>query len=291
MPQKKPRHVSANEVIRRRIHKWEDEDPSSLLTKQIEKATAPLQWLVALMLPDRLIQEALQTTLRAAEALTDRNDVLVAFSITKFEDVPVSKVDQCDALADKTHFWAVGAAAAFGAWDIGGPLGIAPSLASLFTLAFRTIKKIGLCYGYDTTSSTEELVALEIIVAASTLYHRDKVQALKNIQKLTAPRADDAPPVTAETVEAAIAKVARAVGLNLTRRRTFANIPAMGALVGSSTNAWLINDISWAARNIYATRRFQLKSDARQTAHQKKVAEAAVAGTVIHEGGDAADAA
>ncbi|MBI3554740.1 MAG: hypothetical protein HY074_00585, partial [Deltaproteobacteria bacterium] len=86
----------------------------------------------------------------------------------------------------------------------------------------------------------------------------------------------DAPPITAKTVEAMIMKVARPVGLNLTRRRTFANIPAMGALVGGSTNAWLINDISWAARNIYATRRFQTKTEARHNAQQKKVAAAAV---------------
>lgn len=282
--QKRTKKISANEVLRRRIQKWEDEDPSSLLTKHIEKTTAPLQWLVELLLPETLVQEAVEKTLWAAEQLTDRQDVLKFHQVTSVDQIPGARIEHCDAIADQVHNWAVGAGAALGAWDVAGPLTIAPSLASLFTLAFRTVKKIGLCYGFDTSKAEEEMIVLQIFAAASTLYHRDKVAALKEIEAVIASSKTVGPdgPLTRDTLFPVIAKLAKPLCLNMIHRRTFAAIPAMGAIVAGSTNAWLLQDVGWAARNVYALRRLdELKNErdakqaARVTAKAKKEAEAA----------------
>ncbi|MBI3542161.1 MAG: EcsC family protein [Deltaproteobacteria bacterium] len=201
-------------MIRRRAVEWQDADPSSLLTKRVEKATAPLQWLVALMLPDRLVHEVLGTTLRAAELLTDRADVIKGYDVERLDDIFELKIDSCDRSGDQVQFWAVGAAAALGAWD--------------------------------------------------------KVQAIKAIKKIENDVAANPNAYAREDVDALIEKVAHAVGEHLTRRRTLASIPAMGALVGTSTNAWLLQDVGWAARNIYATRRFQKRVEDRAEAQEKK---------------------
>ena len=268
-PTRRIRQISANEKIRRRIQAWEEEDPSSLLTKQIEKATQPLQWLVSLILPDRIVHEILDGSLRAAEVLTDRGDVFKVFNVGTLEDVRALKVETSDHVSDQVQFWATGAAAALGAWDVAGPLGIAPALVSLLTLSFRTIKKVGLCFGYDTSTPGEELIALQIFFAASTLYHRDKVQALKTIKKLEEQIANHQAPTPTDVAEL-ISKLAHAVTQNLQKRRTLASIPAMGALVGSSTNAWLLNDVGWAARNIYSDRRLRKRRDERAVAIERR---------------------
>jgi hypothetical protein len=252
-----PRRLSANELIRRRIQKWQDEDPSSLVTKQIERATTPLQWLVALLLPDTLIREVVDKTLWVAEALTDRDDVFKVLEVDSLEEVRQCKLESCEAAADQVHAWSIGTAAALGAWDLVGPLGLAPSLAGLFTLAFRTIKKTAVCYGYDPSSHSEELVAMHIFAAASSLYHRDKLAALKEIEKIIETPASPELAPTRDTVAAAVTSLSQPIATHLTRRRSFAAIPAMGALVGSSANAWLLKDVGWAARNIYAMRRLE----------------------------------
>lgn len=270
MRQYKSKPRSINDVIRRRIQDWRDEDPSSLLTKQIQKATEPLQWLVSLMLPDSVIAEAINKTLWAAEVLTDRDDILRAHDVTALDLILTTKIDRCDALAEEIQKWSVGAGAALGAWDLAGPLGTGPALISLFTLAFRTIKKIGLCYGYDTSTPAEELIVLEIFVAASTLYHREKVESLRAIENHEKdPRFKE---YTRETVEAVVKKVAELVGANLTKRRSLATVPALGALVGGSSNAWLLHDIGTAARNIYANRRLVLKAQTREKNKEAKIA-------------------
>jgi hypothetical protein len=252
-----PRRLSANELIRRRIQKWQDEDPSSLVTKQIEKATTPLQWLVALLLPDTLIREVVDKTLWVAEALTDRDDIFKVLDVGSLEEIRQCKLESCEAAADQVHAWAIGTAAALGAWDLAGPLGIAPSLAALFTLAFRTIKKTAVCYGFDPSLPSEELVAMHVFAAASSLHHRDKLAALKEIQKIAEDTALAGFAPSHETVVEAVTRLSIPISAHLTRRRTFAAIPAMGALVGSSANAWLLKDVGWAARNIFAMRRLE----------------------------------
>lgn len=236
-----PPRLSAEKAIQKRIEKWIDEDPSSLFTKRIEQITTPLQWLGAVLLPEALVREVLEKTLWAADVLViDAN----------YEEARNKPVGECDTVADGVHNWSMGAAAAVGAWDLAGPLGIAPALASMFTLALRTIKKIGACYGFDTSTSQEELIALEILFAATSTYHRDKVLALKAI-RMNEASADKT------RVVAAISQLSNPISANLIRRRALAGIPALGAVVGSSVNAWLLKDIGWAARNIYAMRRLE----------------------------------
>ena len=204
-------------------------------------------------MPDRIVREVTLKTLQAAEALTDQADVLRDLGVDHLSQVRTADVLASDAVAANVQAWAKGTAAALGAWDFAGPFAIAPSLVSLFTLSFRTIKKIGLCYGFETNTPAEEIIVLEVFAAASSLYHRDKVRAIHAIDELVAQVhfAD----IREEQVVAAVRKISRAVGYNLTRRRALANLPALGAIVGGSTNVWLLRDVSWAARNLYARRR------------------------------------
>jgi len=241
----------------KRASKWADSDPSTLFTKRIEKATQPIQALVTLLLPEILIAEVAKKTLWAAETLVNREEVLKDLGVTDYSEIKENvKLGKSDHFAESTHNWAIASAAALGAWDIAGPLGIAPSLVSIFTLAFRTIKKIGAYYGYDTASAREEAIVLEIFVAGSGFFFKDKLHALKAIEK--AEYGD----FKLEDVQETLHIFAQPISSALVRRRALTAIPGMGALIGTSTNAWLLRDIGWAARNIYVMRR-QREQDAK----------------------------
>ena len=57
-----------------------------------------------------------------------------------------------------------------------------------------------------------------------------------------------------EAVLISMNNLARQLGLNITKRKALQAIPAIGALVGGSVNAWFINDVSWAARRAFQER-------------------------------------
>jgi hypothetical protein len=75
-----------------------------------------------------------------------------------------------------------------------------------------------------------------------------------------------------EDVLSSITQQAKIISAHLTRRRSFSSIPAIGALVGSSTNAWLLKDIGWAARNIYCKRRIDFLKASQPPASVEKSA-------------------
>lgn len=51
-----------------------------------------------------------------------------------------------------------------------------------------------------------------------------------------------------------IQKLARQLGINITKRKVLQLVPALGALVGGVANAWYINDIATAARRSFQER-------------------------------------
>lgn len=49
----------------------------------------------------------------------------------------------------------------------------------------------------------------------------------------------------------AIRNLAKQLGVNLTKRRAMAAIPAIGAAVGGSVNGWYLKEVGWAARRAF----------------------------------------
>jgi hypothetical protein len=49
--------------------------------------------------------------------------------------------------------------------------------------------------------------------------------------------------------------LAKQLGINITKRRALAAIPAIGAAVGACVNGWYMNDVGWAARRAFQERK------------------------------------
>lgn len=52
----------------------------------------------------------------------------------------------------------------------------------------------------------------------------------------------------------ALRNLAKQLGVNLTKRKALAIVPAIGALVGGSANGWWIKEVGWAARRSFQER-------------------------------------
>lgn len=275
-PTTRVRKQAPAEALRKRFAAWQVEDPSSLITKRIEKLVEPLQSLVAMIVPESIVRDALSKSLWAAEAMTDRADVLKSLEVSSLGDILSNKTraDQCDTVASTVQSWGLDAGARFGDWESAGALNAMPALASLLTLSFRVIKKIGLCFGFDTSSHLEERVVLEILVAATSLSGSDKAQVMKNIKAFEEKASELGTSLTREQIEEAIVQVSPLLASNLVRRRALVSLPALGAFTEASINAWILRDVSLAARNIYALRCLQFKHDARQQATLSRKAAA-----------------
>ena len=57
-----------------------------------------------------------------------------------------------------------------------------------------------------------------------------------------------------DTVQLLIQRLARQVGLNLTKRKLMEAIPGLGALVGAAMNANYLQDVGWTARRKFQSR-------------------------------------
>ena len=63
-----------------------------------------------------------------------------------------------------------------------------------------------------------------------------------------------APAFSAEAAVIAIRNLAKQLGINLTKRKSLAAIPVIGAAVGASANGWFVREIGVAAQRLYQER-------------------------------------
>ena len=147
-----------------------------------------------------------------------------------------------------------GAAGAFGVF------GLAADIPTTITLALRTARLTGLCYGFGGGEVSERVFILDILQLAGANSAREKRAILDrmdrdrnefspetwtNIVKLTGQAAG---------THAAMHRVAATLGVNLSARKIGQLAPVIGAAVGAGVGASFQNDIADAARHAYRAR-------------------------------------
>ncbi len=177
----------------------------------------------------------------------------------RYKDLAIS-----DKLADNVHNWAIGfAVVEGGGTGVFGLPGMIVDIPATITLALRTVHKIGLCYGYEADSEEDKQFILGILAASGAntieeksfalLYLKSIEQMLlkqtwKHIETVAARQAGK------EASVMAIRKIAKQLGINITKRKALAAIPFIGAVIGGSVNGWYLNEVSWAAKRAYQER-------------------------------------
>jgi hypothetical protein len=220
--------------------------------------------LVQKVVPEAAMRGALEGCNAAGQFLADRGEIIRAAKVESVSDLNSKSLELSDALANGCHNWAVlyatGEGALTGWWGIfGAPIDI----PVLITLAFRTIHKIGLCYGFESTTEADKQFVLGILAATGANSLEEKAAALATLtalQRMLATQTWKTIEKTGETMlgkEAAIIAIrnlAKQLGVNLTKRKAAAAIPVVGMATGAGVNGWYVNEVSWAARRSFQER-------------------------------------
>lgn len=247
------------------IKAWENEEPG-VVSKTFGKLLSPVGKIISAVVPESVIESAINAANAAAQYLTDTADVLRDGKVESIDELRTKDLKLCDQMADSVHNWAIGIATAEGAAGgfVGLP-GLAADIPFITTLALRTIHKIGVCYGYmaDASNAEEEKAfVLGVLAAANASTLGEKASFILGLKQISLLIQRNAWKKLAEMGTAnllaksivSVRQAAKLIGVNLTKRKASQSIPFIGGAVGAALNASFINDIAWAARRSYQRR-------------------------------------
>lgn len=236
---------------------WKTEEPG-VIAKVTGTVFKPVSWLMQSIIPEKSLQAGIETCHGASKSLLDAEGFKRENNIATIAELKSKTLEFCDATAEVVHNWAIGIAAGEGALTgATGILGMAADVPAIVTIAFRTVNKIAMCYGFENNSEEEDQRVLGILSASGANTMAEKQQALFELEQLQLASAKDSikrtaeKTVTNEATKIAIRALAKQLGMNLTRRKALQVVPVLGAAVGASVNGSFINDVAWTARRVY----------------------------------------
>ena len=143
-----------------------------------------------------------------------------------------------------------------GATGYSGLPGIAIDIPALVTMNLRAIGEYATYYGFDVTSQRERLWVMNILGYASSPNDLSKQSALAELVRIAQ---DVARRKTWEALEEyafvqIVQRIARAVGIRLTKAKLAQIVPGIGAAVGAGFNAYYTAKVCDAAYYLYRER-------------------------------------
>ena len=248
-----------NEIV-----KWEEQEPS-VVAQSLNILMKPITWLIQKVIPTKAIQGALVASNWLAEEITDSEDIIRDGGVNSIEELRHKDLELSDMLANEVHNWANGVATAEGgAAGFFGIAGMVIDVPTLITLSLRTIHKIGLCYGYECKTESDQHFAYAIMSAAGANTVQEKAISVatlaamnSTITKMTWKKIAEKAVENKYGKEAAILAIknlAKQLGVNITKRKASQAIPVVGSVVGAAINLAFINDMAWAARRSFQER-------------------------------------
>ena len=246
------------------IRQWQDRR-SGLVGRMLSKVTQPAGWLLRRIVPPGAVEGALRGGLWLADRWADQHRILRDLGAKNFRDLAGFPLSRLDREADSVHNWAI----AYGA-GVGGVQGAAGLLAApvgvpaVINVALRTIRKIGLCYGYQELDEAEKIFIFHVLALAGSHDQAEKAAsllALRELQILIAKRtfksmaekaASDA--FSKEALVIAIREFGKRIGVQMTRNRLLMAVPIAGGGVGLLLDGNYIRNVGHAARFSYQER-------------------------------------
>ena len=238
-----------------RIQAWKAEPPG-VVGQVMDYVTWPVSWLFSKIIPHSVIN----ALLNASDWM---GELTIAQGVGRVSEDAGLK--ERDVEADSVQNWAIGYAIAEG--GAAGSVGIASlplDIPAVITLSLRTIRRIGICYGFDDRGEKERQFVLSILAAAGSNSIKEKAGAITTLRTLQTTLAKKSwKLMTEQAAEHAIGKeaaliairdLAKQLGFNLTKRKALAAIPLIGAVVGASLNGWYLRDVGLAAQYAYQER-------------------------------------
>ena len=223
----------------------------SILPRAVRSIAGPVGALTTNLIPADVIEAAI----RGADWVAS-NSIRKAALSHDFKDLEAS-----DEAAAEVRRWALGyAVTGGGAAGVFGAAGLAVDIPATVTLALRTARLTGLCYGFGGASEAERVHILDVLQLAGANSREERDEALQRLAKgrSSFDRKDWQKIVrltgqTTGTV-AATQRVATTLGVNLSTRKMAQIAPVVGAAIGAGVNAAFQNEVAAAARFAFRAR-------------------------------------
>lgn len=133
------------------ISKWEQQKPSVVNTG-MNKIFSPMSKFTRKVIPEVVVEKAIYHAHDIGQKLASKNDILKNAGVDTIEELRHKDLALSDKLASNVHKWAIGFAGSEGfATGLGGTATMVADVGAVIVLAFRTIHKIAMCYGYNLT--------------------------------------------------------------------------------------------------------------------------------------------
>jgi hypothetical protein len=223
----------------------------SLLPRAVRSIAKPVAMLTHRFIPSEVIEAAIRSADWAASSTIRKAAI----------DHDFSDLEACDAAAADVRRWALGyAVTGGGAAGAFGALGLAIDVPATITLALRTARLTGLCYGFGGDSEAERVHILDVLQLAGANSKDEREAAMARLARERSEFGrDDWQKIVRLTGQAsgsvaATQRVAATLGVNLSTRKMAQLAPVIGAAVGAGVNAAFQNDVSMAARFAYRAR-------------------------------------
>jgi hypothetical protein len=219
------------------------------------------------MVPTDAIEGALSANMWLAEKWVDEESTLRELEATRFEDLRAYNIERLDRVAGSIHDWAIGyGGATGGASGAGGIFLAVPGIAAVINISLRTIRKIGLCYGYSTMNDVEQQFLYRVLALGGGAGQADKLAfmtTLREIQVMVGRKtfgymaeraAQNA--MSKEALVTTMREVAKRLGYQLTRKRILMSVPLISGGVGLLLDGNYVRKVGWAATRSFQRRWF-----------------------------------
>jgi len=252
------------------IQKWEGEGPGYI--SQVGSFVLwPAQKAAEMLIPQgiqdavgKAVENALKGLSSTANYTINQDEILsrVESYRSEYDD----NFKACDEAAKHYWNWHLGYAASEGAaLGAGGIISLAADIPALFTMSFRLIQEIALCYGYDINTDEEKEYIMQILRVGSTSDIKTKAEfviCMKQVEevliKVTWKKMSESlakQEISKLSLLAALRNFAKSLGIQITKRKALQMVPLIGALIGASFNYTFMNDVGRAAFMSYRRRK------------------------------------
>jgi uncharacterized protein (DUF697 family) len=245
------------------IRRWKARRPF-VISKLIGLLLFPLTWLLNRLVPDAAIRAAFALSSYTGQWLADTNDIKRDAGVTSLADLKNQELEKLDKIANGVRRWAIVLAAVEGAVTGAiGIFGLAFDTPSIVILSFRTIHKVGACYGFEVESPEDHEFIFAILATSSASSLQEKTAAIAELRAVQIALKQTWKSMTKKAGEQvvgreagiiALKKFAAELGIKLTKRKALQAIPIIGAVVGALVNSWYMYQVGWAARRAFQER-------------------------------------
>lgn len=218
-----------------------------------------------LIVPTGAIEGVLHANMWLADQWADQQSVLRNLRAGSFEELKHYDLEVLDRVASQVHNWAVAIGGGVGgAAGAGGILLAVPGVLAVINISLRTIRKVGLCYGYAALDDLEKRFIFSVLALGGSSDQAAKLasaKVLREIQVMVAQRtfrsmaqnaAQDRMGKEAFVMGARAA--AKKLGFQLTKRRILVSIPLVGGGVGLFVDGNHLRRVGWDAFRSYQRR-------------------------------------